>query len=132
MHHGKKVWKRYCPIHFTIGTSVEVTFSHLKFRTTQKYFDAVLYRSISSIFCISCSNFLSHMLNLQKLLKRNSPIHFTIKSDVEVTFSHVKSIKTHNYLYAVLYIVVRKWGIRRQSDLLTLTSFGNTFSYKQR
>ena len=28
--------------------------------------------------------------------------------------------------------VVRKWGIRRQSDLWTLTSFGNTFSCKQR
>ena len=40
----------YFPIHFTMGTDVEVTFSLLRSITTQKYFDVVMYLSMSSIF----------------------------------------------------------------------------------
>ena len=44
---GAKFLKRYSPIHFTMGTNVEVTFSHIRTITTQKYFDGVLKSSSS-------------------------------------------------------------------------------------
>ena len=42
----------YFPIHFTKGTDGKVTFSHLSFKPTLKYFDEILYFSINSIFCL--------------------------------------------------------------------------------
>ena len=40
MLHIEIFLKKYFSIHITIGTDVEFTYSHFKYKTTQKYFDS--------------------------------------------------------------------------------------------
>ena len=83
-----------------MGTDVEVTFSHLRSKQIQTYFDGVLYFSINSICVLLEQLTITYALWL-KNIKMYTPIHFTIKIDVEVTFAHHWSIPIHKYFDAV-------------------------------
>ena len=45
-------------------------------------------------FFVYCINFLFNMLHSEMFLQRYSFVHFTIGTDVEVTFLHFRSIQT--------------------------------------
>ena len=54
-----KVLKRHFPIHFTMGTNVEVTFSHLRYITTTKCFNAIC----SARWALCCVYFINYLFN---------------------------------------------------------------------
>ena len=95
----------YFLIYFSIGTHVEVTFSHFRFKPKQNYFHVVLYFSMISIFCL-LQQFSISYASLLKYLNIYLSIYFTMEIDVEVTLSHLQSILRQKYFNAILYYAI--------------------------
>ena len=88
-----------------MGTHVEVTFSHFRFKPMQNYFHVVLNFSIISIFCL-LEQFSISYASLLKYLNIYLSIYFTMEIDVEVTLSHLQSISRKKYFNAILYYAI--------------------------
>ena len=96
MLHCTKFLTVYSFIHFTIGTDVEVTCLNVRSKTTKIYLDCLV--KLDDLYLIvSCSNYLVNMLHSEKFLEVNFSIHFTIGSNIEVTFSKLRLKTTQIY-----------------------------------